>query len=123
MTIREAIETCDFLKPNRFSYFQKVSWLNELDGMIKAEIIDTHTKPDTVIFAGYDDNTDSDTVLLVEAPYSGIYIHFLLAEIDFYNDELTSYGNSISIFDKAYLQFAAYYNRKYTPLQKNGITL
>lgn len=42
MTIIEAIQAVDSLKPNNYSELEKIQWLSELDGTIKAEIIDTH---------------------------------------------------------------------------------
>ena len=38
MTINEAIEMVDRLKPNQYEHEQKVGWLSKLDGMIYEEI-------------------------------------------------------------------------------------
>lgn len=46
MTINEAIQAVDSLKPNGYSELEKIGWLSELDGTIKAEIIDTHEGAD-----------------------------------------------------------------------------
>ena len=42
MTIAQAIETVNTLKPNQYSDSQKVAWLSQLDGKIFAELISTH---------------------------------------------------------------------------------
>lgn len=42
MTISEAINKIDSLKPNGYSQTDKISWLSLADGMIKNNIIDTH---------------------------------------------------------------------------------
>ena len=42
MTIIEAINKNDLLKPNNFTQMDKIIWLSTLDGIIKKEIIDTH---------------------------------------------------------------------------------
>ena len=42
MTIQEAINKIDTLKPNSYSNADKIAWLSNLDGIIKEEIIDTH---------------------------------------------------------------------------------
>lgn len=42
MTIIEAIQKTDELKPNGYTQSQKIEWLAKLDGMIKRGIIDTH---------------------------------------------------------------------------------
>lgn len=42
MTIIEAIQKTDELKPNGYTQSQKIEWLSKLDGIIKRGIIDTH---------------------------------------------------------------------------------
>ena len=42
MTIIEAINRIDAIKPNNYTQQEKTSWLSTLDGVIKKEIIDTH---------------------------------------------------------------------------------
>jgi hypothetical protein len=123
MTIREALEKVDKLKPNQFEDEDKIRWLNDLDAKIKTEIIDTHEGADEVTFNGYDADTDTDTELIVPEPYSDIYLHYLFAQIDFNNAEYTRYNNSISMFNSKYNDFAAHYNRTHMPLQNNSITL
>ena len=46
MTIIEAINKIDALKPNNYSQGDKIGWLSTLDGIIKKEIIDTHEGAD-----------------------------------------------------------------------------
>jgi hypothetical protein len=46
MTIIEAIHAIDSIKPNGYSQSDKVRWLSMLDGLVKAEIIDTHEGAD-----------------------------------------------------------------------------
>ena len=46
MTIIEAINRIDELKPNSYTYLEKIGWLSKLDGTIKKNIIDTHEDGD-----------------------------------------------------------------------------
>ena len=50
MTIIEAINRADRLKPNTYSQQDKVNWLSTLDGIVKKEIIDTHEGGEDVRF-------------------------------------------------------------------------
>ena len=77
MTIIEAINRIDGLKPNIYSQSEKVRWLSQLDGFVKNDIIDTHEGSDAITFSGYDDETSIDTVLLIPSPYEDVYIHYL----------------------------------------------
>ena len=117
MTIIEAINKIDTLKPNNYTQDDKVKWLSELDGIIKAEIIDTHEGGSDVIFNGYNGYTDIATELLVPAPYDDIYIKWLEAKIDYTNAEYGKYNNSITSYNTVYSAFERYYNRHHLPIQ------
>lgn len=119
MTIIEAINGIDSLKPNSYPQQDKVRWLSILDGTIKTEIIDTHEGAEGVIFNGYEDVNLFDTVLLVPAPYDDIYIKWLEAQIDYANGETAKYNNSMVMYNTAYTAFERYYNRTHMPKGKS----
>lgn len=116
MTLIEAINRIDALKPNNYSQDDKIRWLSNLDGTIKTEIIDTHEGGEDIVFNGYDDNTLITTVLLVPAPYDDIYLKWLECQIDYNNAEYGKYNNSSTAYNAAYSAFERYYNRHNKPL-------
>ena len=71
MTIIEAINRIDALKPNGYGQAEKIKWLSDLDRTVKAEIIDTHEGGGEA-FAGYGSDTPLDTVLLIPALYDDV---------------------------------------------------
>ena len=77
MTLMDALHRIDSIKPNSYNQDVKIAWLSTLDGIIKTEIIDTHEGADNVVFNGYKDDTDLNTILLVPAPYDEIYLFWL----------------------------------------------
>ena len=94
MTIREALETVDRLKPNQYGSADKLRWLSELDGAVYREILTQH-EMDVPAFAGYTPEADLDgTVLLIAWPYDEIYRWYLEMKIDDANGEMTKYNNS-----------------------------
>ena len=117
MTIFEAITKINNLKPNGYSDGDKVAWLSELDGQIKTEIIDTHEGGENVTFAPYDEDTDTNTELLVSAPYDDMYIKWLEAKIDYSNNEYARYNITSDAFNSVYAAFARYYNRHHMPIK------
>lgn len=119
MTIIEAIQSIDLLKPNNYTQEDKVAWLSTLDGVIKNEIIDTHEGSEKITFNGYDENTPLDTILLVPAPYTDIYARWLEAQIDYTNGETEKYTNSMIMYNTAYSAFERYYNRTHMPKSKS----
>lgn len=116
MTIIEAINKTDALKPNNYSQEEKAEWLSVLDGIIKKNIIDTHDGGSSTAFSGYDIETNTDAVLLVKPPYDEIYIRWLEAQIDYANGEYGKYNNSMLMYNNAYSAFERYYNRNYMPI-------
>ena len=117
MTLAEAIQRCDTLKPNSFTTPEKIEWLSRLDGRVKTEVIDTHEGFEDVEFAGYTEDTPLlETTLLVPSPYDELYLYWLQAQIDYNNGEINKYNNNISMFNSAYRDFTSYYNRTHMPL-------
>ncbi len=119
MTIIEAINKIDSLKPNGYTQPDKVAWLSALDGIIKKEIIDTHEGSENVIFVGYDEETALDTVMLVPAPYDDVYVKWLEAQIDYANGDTAKYNNSMTMYNAAYYAFQRHYNRTHMPIGKS----
>lgn len=115
MTIIEAINLIDSLKPNTYSIPDKVRWLSNLDWMIKTEIIDTHEGAGEKSFGGYTEETPLDTPLLVSAPHEDVYVKWLETQIDYTNGEYGRYNNSMTAFTSAYSTFSNHYNRTHMP--------
>lgn len=115
MKIIDAINRVDALKFNTYSDSEKVEWLSRLDNSVKNLIIDTHEGGEDVIFIGYDDNTDKNTVLLVPAPFDEVYLRWLEAQIDYHNGEFDKFNASIIMYNTAFDAYANFYNRNHMP--------
>jgi hypothetical protein len=115
MTIIEAINRIDVLKPNTYTQVEKVLWLSNLDGIIKTNIIDTHEGGEGVVFDGYNENTSLATEMLVKAPHDNIYLKWLETWIDYTNGEYAKYNNSAQAYNDSYTAFERYYNRTHIP--------
>ena len=118
MTICDALNLVDDLKPNNIDRARKIGWLNDLDKQVFDEIISRHERdasnPET--FAGYTEATDEDTNLLIPDPYSEVYRWFLEMQIDLANMEMKKYNNSAVLFDNAWKKYAGMYHRKHMPI-------
>lgn len=119
MTIAEAIDHVDRLKPNQYAQSFKIKWLSKLDGQIYREIFATHEGNTIENFSGYDETTSEDTELLVPFPYDeDIYNYFLQAQIDKENCETDRYNQTITLYNNAYMAFWNWYNSTHTPIPK-----
>lgn len=115
MTLYDALDRIDKIKPNAFTKTEKVAWISRLERMLCKEIYETHEGP-VFTFNGYTDETDGQTKLSVPEPYDEIYIHYVSAMIDFHNREIVSYNNDMVMYNQAYTQFWAWYNRTHKPI-------
>lgn len=118
MTIFDAINRIDAIKPNSLTQLEKIRALSTLDGIIKNSIIDTHEGSENFVFAEYTQETALTTELLVPAPYDAIYLYWLESTIDYWNGETGKYNNSIELYNTAYSEFERYYNRTHVPKGK-----
>lgn len=126
MTILEALNRIEILKPNGYSHTEQIKWLSTLDGNIKNNIIDTHEvcqSPscrcrqvcgEDIAFTPYSE-TDLTKEMLVPAPYDEVYIHWIEAKIDYANGEYAKYQNSKTMYNDAFSDFERYYNRTHMP--------
>ena len=115
MTLREAIERADALKPNAVPRHEKLRWLSELDGRIAEELIGTHEGARET-FLPYTIETDGNTPLLAPFPYDDVYVFWLHARTDLADREIPGYNNGVQLFNARYAEFAAWYNRTHRPL-------
>lgn len=115
MKIIDAIAYLDELKPNGYSTEMKIGWLSTLDGMVKKTVIDTHEDGEDIEFAGYDKDTDTDTVLLVPAPFDDIYLYWLQQKVELANGEYAKYNNSAMRFNDIFSEYRNWYNSQHMP--------
>lgn len=119
MTIQEAIDKIDRLKPNKFSQAQKIAWLSDLDKMVWREVLLAHEGvPVGATFDGYNEDTPPDTELLVPSPYSDIYQHYFATQMDMANMENTKYSQDSILFANAWTTFGDYWTRTHMPITR-----
>lgn len=120
MTIKEAIDRADELKPNQFSEELKLAWLNNLDAQIHDEIIKTHEGWDGEEFVPYEEDTQ---ILIVPFPYEEVYTAYLKMKIDDENGDTQRYQNSVTMFNAHYDAWAKEYNKKHLPIGMKHLRL
>lgn len=116
MTIAEIITQVDSLRRNTYEQKEKISWLSQLDQRVKSRIIDTHEGGVAATFTGYDEDTDEGTVLLVPAPYDEMYLHYLIAQIEYFDQQEGRYNNANRLFESVWNDYACWYNRTHMPI-------
>ena len=119
MTIQEALDLTDELKPNMMNRKTKIRFLQEIEQKIHAEILMKHehaeeqeTQP------AYSEDTDPGTVLIVPDPYSMVYVYWLMYKIDILNQEDARLNADYEHFRAEYLTMSDWWNRTYMPLTR-----
>lgn len=118
MTIGEALAAVQSIKQTQIPRAQLVRWLDEVDQTVMRELVWTHAHGRCLQFDGYDPDgeTGADTVLLLAPkPYDRMYVYFLCAQIDMQNQEFDLYQNNAALYNVAFNDYAAYYNRLIRP--------
>ncbi len=111
MTIQSLFDETDALVPNFYTAAQKLKWFNDLEYKIYKEIFTEFYPGD---LSDYEDHTDTAEAPSVDNAYGReMYLHYLIAQIDFYNDEYSKYNQAITLFNNAYKAFEDYYTRTY----------
>lgn len=115
MTVNEAIAAADEMRPNTFDDDRKTRWLSRLEGKLAIEV---HQTEDEVPV--YEYSRDGNKELLVSEPHCEIYPLFLVAMIDFYNQDIEAYENAMALFNSEFDIYAKWYIRTHMPKSKSG---
>ena len=97
MTIREKIEQIDDLKRNTYTVGQKQLWLMELESRLRALL----ERRGCEVSA----SEGIDAPLLAQPPFDEMYIHYLIAKMDYHSEEFDRYNNAMAMFDAVYDDF------------------
>ena len=111
MRVTEAIAKADALRPNALDDEQKARWLHELD-------CDVADMQGTELPAFLWPETDAE--LLMPEPHANIYVLYLAAQIDYYNQESALYANDMAVFNSEYKEARAWYRRHNVPNSKGN---
>lgn len=106
MKTSEAIANANKLRLNTLDDEQKAHWLHELD----CDIAKMQGVP-MPAFVWPTENAE----LLMPAPHEDIYVLYLVAKIDFYDQESGLYANDMAIFNAAYDDARAFWRRNHAP--------
>jgi hypothetical protein len=84
--------------------------------MVTEQVLRHYVGNENFVFDGYNDNTDTNTELLMPEPFAEAYILYMAAQIDLHNAEYEEYNNTIELFNDMYQAFKNWYNRNHTAI-------
>lgn len=107
MILQNAIASTDSLVPNTFDITEKQRWLKDFDHSIYNNLISQYQGSPEVEFNSYGPETE----LLIEDPYSDVYVLYLEAQIYRYLGEIGRYNNAILSVESKLDEYRKHYNR------------
>lgn len=120
MKVSEVIAKVDNLRPNQYGKDMKMQWLSEVEGMVVDNILN-RSEGDDILFERYDYETDNEKELLVPDRFCDLYLHYLIAKIDYHDGETENYMNDVTMYQASYDSFAAWHIRNHMPKQPGVI--
>ncbi len=103
MTIQNLFDEVDALVPNFYTTAQKLKWFNDLEYKLYEEVLKNYTED----IEDYADHTAASETPQIDNSYGReMYIKYIVAQIDFYNDEYSKYNQAITLFNSAYKSFS-----------------
>ena len=119
MTIQQVISKVDELRPNQYTNEMKVKWLTQIDGLVWEVIVKTHERPEGLReeFTGYDEERMTEELLAPDV-WAAVYEWWLYAQMDLANMELQKYENDMAMYNTAWRELEAWWNRTYMPVQR-----
>ena len=118
MTLQEAIQAADAVKPNGFSPADKTRWLNEAEGKVQPEV--QLTEPEDLRFYAWP--TDAPETLLAAPPFDKLYPAYLCAMIDFSNGDYDRYQATAAMFNSHFGDYMRWYAQHLRPADREGST-
>lgn len=119
MTITQAIEIADEMRPNLYTKEEKTRWLSELDGRVQGELLSGREGIALGAPPDYHWQTDAAKTLLADAPYEYLYTYWLFMRIDYLSGETARFNASAIMFNMAWVNYANFINRTY-PFRRDG---
>lgn len=120
MTVSEVIAKADNLRPNQYGMDLKTQWLSEVEGIIIDTILN-ESEGNDIQFEKYNYELDMEKELKIPDRFCDVYIHYILAKIDYHDSETESYQNDVIMYQASMDSFAGWYIRNHMPKQKGVI--
>ncbi len=108
MTIDTCLRFVDTVMPNSFPEAVKRSFLGEVEGKVRVELLGE--EPDPVAFLPA--SAPGDTVLTAPAPYDQLYWLYVTAMMDYAGGDIARYENTAALFNAVYQSYGKWLRRR-----------
>lgn len=113
MTIREAIDRADRMRPNAHEWKDKVAWLTAVERLV-ADFMNRHENTN-IPKPVYREDTDENTELLLDFEDAEIYTQWLMMKYELHNGDFDAYNNMAMAYNDTMRAWEAEYRRVHRP--------
>ncbi len=114
MTLAELIAYVDKLRPNAYDKDVMTGWVNEIEWQAYDQVI-SRAVDNTATYVPYKYDLDAERSLLVDDAHKGVYVYYLLAQMDHANMEIDRYNADTTMHQAAWQDYAAAFRRNHLP--------
>ena len=98
MRISEAIARMDPVNGGVYPDEALLQWLSECEGELNSTAFTGMELPDEELI--YDLQRDLERELRVKAPYDGLYLDYLTAQVHYHNGDIARYNNAVTRYNQ-----------------------
>lgn len=113
MTIDDAIQQIQKLRPSDVDVVQIIAWLSKMDMRVFREVIEPRDGAEITEFTRYSGMTDRTRELLIPAPWDELYLYYLDAQLSYWLGEDEAYNIATARMQGMYEDFKADYASKH----------
>ena len=102
LTVQAVLAQVDALLPNGYTAEEKMRWVGQADGFVRADIYGSEERIAYTLF----------TKLSAPAPYDELYRHYVEAQIHYCNGEMSRYNNAAAMWNTGLMTLRDAVNRR-----------
>lgn len=114
MTLAELIAYVDKIRPNAYDKDVMTGWVNEIEWQVYDQVL-SRAMDFTGTYIPYKYDLDAERELFVDDAHKGVYVYYLLAQMDHSNMEIDRYNADTTMHQAAWQDYAANYRRNHIP--------
>ncbi len=117
MTVKDVIEQVEKLRPaSNLSFEEYIRHLGRLEADIYSNIASCFENSKEIKLPN-----EREDELLVPDMYASLYCHYIAAQIDITNGDITRYSNNMILYNAMLSSYSDWCIRKYMPKQKGKV--
>lgn len=109
MTINEAIQRADGLRPNAYTEDDKAVWANQVESSVQRDVM--KLPAESRKYFKYPEDGDKELTLTGE--WEELYVLFIVSMFDYWSQDTAKYNNSAKMYNDQFDAYKAQYIKEH----------